>query len=82
MVWPTPFLINMLTALKGSQFYFYSVYCLILVDNPMTFPHGFLIVFKIQNGQDLNTCLAISDFKGITPKMCNPELLFLYFVSY
>ena len=23
MVWPTPFLINMLTALKGSLFYFY-----------------------------------------------------------
>ena len=24
-VWSTPFLINMITALKGSQFYFYSV---------------------------------------------------------
>ena len=24
-VWSTPFLINMITVLKGSQFYFYSV---------------------------------------------------------
>ena len=40
MVWPTPFLINMLTALKGSLFYFYfnstSRYLddLLNIDNP------------------------------------------------
>ena len=26
MVWPTPFLTKMLTALKGFQFYFYLLY--------------------------------------------------------